>query len=198
MSIQLSQARDDEQAKEEGTTVSDGAKPVVDAAVAAEVEEPPTWAQNRGIDLAEVAAGTVGARRFIARIGLAVPVLLILATVAVASALGQPLRGGVDLGELGLWALGTALLLTPFLAALIVMLNARRGGLIWTTALVYSGLSGMIGLCVGIKLVGSEVSAVSLELISVLVVQVIVLAPVCAAVAFLVRIVRSSTGHRTS
>src|SRR5699024_3178611 len=118
--------------------------------------------------------GTKGARRILSRIGLVVPVFFIVSIVAVASALGQPLRGSVDLGELGLWTLGTALLLTPYLAALTVMLNARRGGLVWTTALVYSTLSGVIGLCVGISLLGSESSTVSLDLVSTVVVQVIV------------------------
>ena len=129
--------------------MSEGAKPVVDVAVPADSERSRKWPQGLRPDLAEVAAHTVSARRFVSRIGLALPVLFILSTVAVSSALGQPLRGRVDLGELGLWALGTALLLTPFLAALTVMLNARRSGLVWTTALVYSGLSGMLGLGVG-------------------------------------------------
>lgn len=173
--------------------MSEGAKPVVDVAVPADSERSRKWPQGLRPDLAEVAAHTVSARRFISRIGLALPVLFILSTVAVSSALGQPLRGRVDLGELGLWALGTALLLTPFLAALTVMLNARRGGLVWTTALVYSGLSGMLGLGVGITVLRSEAATASLDLISALVVQVIVLAPVCAAVAFLVSIVRDST-----
>jgi hypothetical protein len=173
--------------------VSKGAEPVADVTVPADAKTNPQWIPRRRPDLAEVAAQTVPMRRFIARIGLALPVLFILATVAVSSALGQPLRGSVDLRELGLWAAGTVVLLVPYAAALVVMCHARRGGLIWTTALVYTGLSGLLGLGVEMSVFGGDSSTATFSLISVFVVQVVVLAPMCAAVAFLVGIMRNST-----
>lgn len=178
--------------------MSKGADPVIDAAVADSGERRPEWMAGRRPDLAEVAGQTRGIRRRISRIGAACPVFFAAATVAVSSAIGQPLRGSVDLGELGLWTLGTLLLLVPFAAGLTVMLNARRGGLVWTTALVYSVIAGIIGLCVDVNLLGTDPRSASLSFVSVLIVQVVVLAPVCAAVAFLVRIVSDSTRLRAT
>lgn len=175
-----------------------GAEPVIDAAVADSGDQRSVRLAGRRPDLAEVAEQTRGLRRRISRIGTACPVLFAVMTVAVSSAIAQPLRGSVDIGELGLWTLGTLLLLTPFAAALTVMLNARRGGLVWTTALVYSVIAGIIGLCVDVNLLGTDPQSASLSFISVLIVQVVVLAPVCAAVAFLVRIVSDSTRLRAT
>ena len=178
--------------------MSKGADPVIDAAVADGGDRRPDWLAGKRPDLAEVAEQTRGVRRLISRIGTACPVLFAVATVAVSSAIGQPLRGGVDLGELGLWTLGTLVLLAPFAVALAVMLNARRGGLAWTTALVYSVIAGTIGLFVDVSVLGTDAQSASLSFISVLIVQAVVLAPVCAAVAFLVRIVSDSTRLRAT
>lgn len=175
-----------------------GAEPVIDAAVADSGDQRSVRLADRRPDLAEVAEQTRGLRRRISRIGTACPVLFAVMTVAVSSAIAQPLRGSVDIGELGLWTLGTLLLLTPFAAALTVMLNARRGGLVWATALVYSVIAGIIGLCVDVNLLGTDPQSASLSFISVLIVQVVVLAPVCAAVAFLVCIVSDSTRLRAT
>lgn len=175
-----------------------GAEPVIDAAVADSGDQRSVRLADRRPDLAEVAEQTRGLRRRISRIGTACPVLFAVMTVAVSSAIAQPLRGSVDIGELGLWTLGTLLLLTPFAAALTVMLNARRGGLVWATALVYSVIAGIIGLCVDVNLLGTDPQSASLSFTSVLIVQVVVLAPVCAAVAFLVRIVSDSTRLRAT
>lgn len=183
---------------ERGDRVSKGADPVIDAAVADSGDQRSDRLAGRRPDLAEVAEQTRGLRRLISRIGTACPVFFAVATVAVSSAIAQPLRGTVDIGELGLWTLGTLLLLTPFAAALAVMLNARRGGLVWTTALVYSVIAGIIGLCVDANLLRTDPQSAALSFISVLIVQVVVLAPVCAAVAFLVRIVSDSTRLRAT
>ncbi|MGO0602813.1 hypothetical protein [Brevibacterium linens] len=171
---------------------------MIDAAVADSGDRRPGWLTGRRPDLAEVAEQTRGLRRLISRIGTACPVFFAVATVSVSSAIAQPLRGRVDIGELGLWTLGTLLLLTPFAAALAVMLNARRGGLVWTTALVYTVIAGIIGLCVDVNLLRTDSQSASLSFISVLIVQVVVLAPVCAAVAFLVRIVSDPTRLRAT
>lgn len=173
--------------------MSKGADPAADVAVQGDVGKTSQWASVSGPDFAEMAAQTVGLRRVIARIGLALPIAFITATIAVSSALGQPMRGSVDLGELGLWAAGTLLLLLPYAAAFVVMVSSRRGGLIWTTALVYTGLSGLLGLGVQMNVLLGDSSTATFSLMSAFVVQAIVLAPVCAAVAFLVRIVRDST-----
>ncbi|MFE1083622.1 MULTISPECIES: hypothetical protein [Brevibacterium] len=178
--------------------MSKGADPVIDAAVADSGDQRSDRPAGRRPDFAEVAEQTRGLRRLISRIGTACPVFFAVATVAVSSAIAQPLRGTVDIGELGLWTLGTLLLLIPFAAALAVMLNARRGGLVWTTALVYSVITGFIGLCVDANLLRTDPQSASLSFISVLIVQVVVLAPVCAAVAFLVRIVSDSTRLRAT
>lgn len=178
--------------------MSKGADPVTDAAVADSGDQRSHRLAGRRPDLAEVAEQTRGLRRLISRIGTACPVIFAVATVAVSSAIAQPLRGNVDIEELGLWTLGTLLLLTPFAATLAVMLNARRGGLVWTTALVYSVIAGIIGLCVDANLLRTDPQSASLSFISVLIVQVVVLAPVCAAVAFLVRIVSDSTRMRAT
>ncbi|SMX70591.1 hypothetical protein BI49514_00675 [Brevibacterium iodinum ATCC 49514] len=183
---------------ERGDRVSKGADPVIDAAVADSGDQRSDRLAGRRPDLAEVAEQTRGLRRLISRIGTACPVFFAVATVAVSSAIAQPLHGTVDIGELGLWTLGTLLLLTPFAAALAVMLNARRGGLVWTTALVYSVIAGIIGLCVDANLLRTDPQSAALSFISVLIVQVVVLAPVCAAVAFLVRIVSDSTRLRAT
>ncbi|WP_210602274.1 hypothetical protein [Brevibacterium oceani] len=173
-----------------GDTVVRGAKPSRDAVAVA--RERSKLASVRRPDFAEVAAQTLGARRFVSRVGVSIPVLLILATIAVSSTLGQPLRGGLDLGALILWALGTLLLLIPFIAALVVMLTARRGGLVSSTALVYSVLCGVVGIGVDTAVLGSDVSTASVSLVSALIVQVLLLAPVCAAVAFVISIARDS------
>ncbi|SDS66426.1 hypothetical protein SAMN04489752_2213 [Brevibacterium siliguriense] len=178
--------------------MSKGADPVIDAAVADGGDRRPEWLAGRGPDLAEVAERTRGIRRLVSRTGAACPVLIAIVTIAVSSAIGQPLRGSVDLGELGLWTLGTLLRLTPFAAAVAVMLNARRGGLVWTTALVYSIIAGIIGLCVDVDLLRTDSQSASLSFVSALIVQVVVLAPLCAAVAFLVRIVSDSTRLRAT
>lgn len=184
-------ARDDDRERE-GKTVSEGAKPVSDAAAVRGADEQPKWGAAKRPDLAEAAALTFGARRFVSRIGLGIPFLFILTTIAVSSSLGQPLRGGWDTGELVLWALGTLLLLTPFIAAFVVMLTARRGGLVWTTALIYAVVTGLLGVGADVTVLGTDASSASLTLVSALIVQVVLLAPVCAAVAFLVHIVRES------
>lgn len=171
---------------------------MIDAAVADSGDRRPGWLTGRRPDLAEVAEQTRGLRRLISRIGTACPVFFAVVTVAVSSAIAQPLRGGVDIGQLGLWTLCTLLLLTPFAAALAVMLNARRGGLVWTTALVYTVIAGIIGLCVDVNLLRADPQSASLSFVSVLVVQIVVLAPVCAAVAFLIRIVSDSTRLRAT
>ena len=171
---------------------------MIDAAVADSGDRRPGRLTGRRPDLAEVAEQTRGLRRLISRIGTACPVFFAVVTVAVSSAIAQPLRGGVDIGQLGLWTLGTLFLLTPFAAALAVMLNARRGGLVWTTALVFSVIAGIIGLCVDANLLRADPQSASLSFVSVLVVQIVVLAPVCAAVAFLIRIVSDSTRLRVT
>ncbi|MGC2974973.1 hypothetical protein ACPUD8_04625 [Brevibacterium sp. FAM 25378] len=178
--------------------MSEGADPVIDAAGADNADRRPEWFAGRRPDLAEVAHQTRRLRRALSRFGATCPVFFALTTIAVSSAIGQPLRGSVDLGELGLWTLGTLLLLTPFAAALAVMLNARRGGLVWTTALSYSVLAGVLGLCVDLGVLGTDPQSAPLSFLSALIVQVIVLAPVCAAVAFLVRIVSDSTRLRAT
>ena len=171
---------------------------MIDAAVADSGDRRPGRLTGRRPDLAEVAEQTRGLRRLISRIGTACPVFFAVVTVAVSSAIAQPLRGGVDIGQLGLWTLGTLFLLTPFAAALAVMLTARRGGLVWTTALVFSVIAGIIGLCVDANLLRADPQSASLSFVSVLVVQIVVLAPVCAAVAFLIRIVSDSTRLRAT
>lgn len=178
--------------------MGEGADPVLDVAGADGADRRAEWPAGRRPDLAEAAHQTRALRRALSRFGAAFPVFFAVVTIAVSSAIGQPLRGSVDLGELGLWTLGTLLLLTPFAAALAVMLNARRGGLVWTTALIYSLLAGTLGLCVDLGVLGTDPQSASLSFVSALVVQVIVLAPVCAAVAFLVRIVSESTRLRAT
>ncbi|WP_166971968.1 hypothetical protein [Brevibacterium atlanticum] len=167
-----------------------GAKPRRDAVAVA--RERSKLSSLRRPDFAEVAAQTLPVRRFVARIGVSIPLLLILATIAVSSALGRPLRGGFDLSALVLWVLGTLVLVIPFISALVVMLTARRGGLVSSTALVYSVLCGVVGLGVDAAVLGSDVSAASVSLVSALIIQVVLLAPVCAAVAFLISIARDS------
>ena len=81
--------------------MSEGADPVIDAAAQDSGDRRPEWLAGKRPDLAEVAEQTRGIRRLISRIGTACPVLFAVATVAVSSAIGQPLRGGVDLGEIG-------------------------------------------------------------------------------------------------
>jgi hypothetical protein len=164
---------------------------VREAAAVRSGDEQPRWAPVRP-DLAEVAARTLNARRFVSRIGLIIPVAFILGTIAVASFLGQPLRGGFALGDFALWTVGTLFLLTPFIAALVVMLTARRGGLVSTTALVYASVCGLLGAGVDAAVISSESSTAAVGLVSALIVQVVLVAPVCAAVAFLVNIVRVS------
>lgn len=173
--------------------MSRAADPVIDAAAADSADGRPEWPTDRRPRLAEAAHWTAGLRRMISRFGVAVPVSLALATIAVSSAIDQSLRGGVEPAELGLWLLGTLLLLTPLAAASVVMLGARRGGLVWTTGLVYSAIAGVIGLCVDANVLGTDLSSASGSLISALIVQVGVLAPVCAAAAFVIRIVCEST-----
>lgn len=172
--------------------MSQPAKPVRKTAVVGRVDEHPQSRSATRPDLAEVASWIRGARRLVSRLGAIVPVLFMLITIAVASSLGQPLRGGVDLGELTLWTAFTLMLLTPFIAAALVMLTARRGGSVWTTALVYTLLAGLLGVGVDITVLGTDFSSASLSLVSALIVQVLLLAPVCAAVAFLIGIVRDS------
>lgn len=166
------------------------AESVTEAAVSDGADEASKLVWGRRPDLAEVAEQTVGARRLIARFGLSIPLFFVVATIAAASTLGQPLRGGFDLAAFALWTGGTLLLLSPFAAALIVMLNSRRGGLVWTTTLVYTIIAGVLGLSVAAAVFGADLSTAAFSLVSALIVEVVLLAPVCAAVAFLVRIVR--------
>jgi hypothetical protein len=172
--------------------VSEGAKPVTDSAAVRGADEHPQSRSARRPALAEVAAATRGPRRFVSRIGAIVPASFILITIAVSSSLGQPLRGGVEAAELIVWAAFTLMLLTPFIAAALVMLTARRGGLVWTTTLVYAVLTGLLGVGVDVTVLGTDFPSASLSLVSALIVQVVLLAPVCAAVAFLVHIVSES------
>src|SRR5699024_8817326 len=134
----------------ERNTVSEGAKPVTDSAAVRGADEHPQSRSARRPALAEVAAATRGPRRFVSRIGAIVPASFILITIAVSSSLGQPLRGGVEAAELIVWAAFTLMLLTPFIAAALVMLTARRGGLVWTTTLVYAVLTGLLGVGVDV------------------------------------------------
>lgn len=126
------------------------------------------------------------ARRRIVRFGVSVPIVFIGLTLAVASTLGQPLRGPFDVAELGLWAVATAVLCLPFVSALIVMFTARRGGLVWSTSLTYTVIAGLLGLGVDISVLSSGSSTASTGLASALIVQVLLLAPLSAAVAFVV------------
>lgn len=174
----------------EGDTVDRRAKPRRDAVAVAAADERSQLSSARRPDFAEIAALTLGPRRFVSRIGVSIPLILILATIAVSSALGQPLRGDIEIGGLVVWALGTLLLLTPFIAALVVMLTARRGGLVSTTALVYSVLCGIVGIGVDAAVLNTDAASATVSLVSALIVQVVLLAPVCAAVAFLVDIAR--------
>ena len=172
--------------------MSEGAKPVTDSAAVRGADEHPQSRSARRPALAEVAAATRRPRRFVSRIGAIVPASFILITIAVSSSLGQPLRGGVEAAELIVWAAFTLMLLTPFIAAALVMLTARRGGLVWTTTLVYAVLTGLLGVGVDVTVLGTDFPSASLSLVSALIVQVVLLAPVCAAVAFLVHIVSES------
>src|SRR5699024_4759283 len=112
----------------ERNTVSEGAKPVTDSAAVRGADEHPQSRSARRPALAEVAAATRGPRRFVSRIGAIVPASFILITIAVPSSLGQPLRGGVEVAVLIVWAAFTLMLLTPLIAAALAMLTARRGG----------------------------------------------------------------------
>ncbi|MGO2862844.1 MAG: hypothetical protein ACTIC1_16920 [Brevibacterium sp.] len=129
-------------------------------------------------------------RRRLLAAGPIVPVLFAIVTIAVASALGQPLRTPVDVAALLGWLGFTAVLVLPFVASLIVMLTARRGGLVWFTTLIYSLVAGVLGLGVDLSVLASESSTAALGLVSTVVVQAVLLAPIAATIAFIVNIVR--------
>lgn len=107
-----------------------------------------------------------------------------------ASAVGQPPRGPVDGAALLGWFAFTAILALPFVAALVVMLTARRGGLVWSTTLVYSLVAGLLGLSVDASVLTSQSSTAALGLVSAVVIQAVLLAPIAATIAFIVNIVR--------
>lgn len=140
-------------------------------------------------DRSSAALFSVRARRRVVRFGVSVPIVFIGITLAVASTLGQPLRGPFDVAEFGLWAVATAVLCLPFVSALIVMSTARRGGLVWSTTLIYTVIAGLLGLGVDISVLSTESSTAPLGLVSALIVQILLLAPLSAAVAFVVHIV---------
>ena len=129
-------------------------------------------------------------RRRLLAAGPIVPVLFAIVTIAVASALGQPLRAPLDVAALLGWLAFTAVLVLPFVASLIVMLTARRGGLAWFTTLIYSLVAGVLGLGVDLSVLASESSTAALGLVSTVVVQGVLLAPIAATIAFIVNIVR--------
>lgn len=129
-------------------------------------------------------------RRRLLAAGPIVPVLFAIVTIAVASALGQPLRTPVDVAALLGWLGFTAVLVLPFVASLIVMLTARRGGLVWFTTLIYSLVAGVLGLGVDLSVLASESSTAALGLVSTVVVQGVLLGPIAATIAFIVNIVR--------
>lgn len=170
--------------------MSESANRAPESAAVTRRQGPTSWNRVAGLSAPATAAGSLSTRRRIVRFGPCAPVLFICLTVAVASALGQPLRGAFVLGDLALWSAATAALSLPFISALIVMATARRGGLVWSTSLVYTLVAGLLGLGVDISVLGSEASTAPLGLISALIVQVLLLAPLSAAVAFVVHIVR--------
>src|SRR5699024_235126 len=178
----------------ERNTVSEGAKPVTNTAAVRGADEHPQSGSARRPVLAEVAAATRGPRRFVSRIGAIVPASFILITIAVSSSLGQPLRGGADVGELHLWAPFTLLLLTPFIAAVLVMLPARRGGWGRGSALVHAVVTGLLGVGRDATVFRSAFSCAAPSRVSARSGQAALLAPGGAAGAFLARSVCASAG----
>lgn len=123
-------------------------------------------------------------------LGPVVPAAFILVTFVVGWTLGQPLSGERDASALGSWFLFEVILASPFIVGLIMMLITRTGGPAWWAALAYSAAAGILGVIMDIVVLTSESSTAALGLLSAIVLQLVVLAPVTVVVALIIWAVR--------
>lgn len=129
---------------------------------------------------------TQSTSRLTAWLGPAVPAVFIAITFAVGWSLGQPLSGETDASAVGSWFLFVVILASPFIVGLIMLVFSRTCGPVWWTALAYSAAAGILGVVLDIAVLRSESSTASLGLLSAIVVQLVVLAPVTVVVALII------------
>lgn len=124
--------------------------------------------------------------RLTARLAPVFPAVFIAITFVVGWSLGRPLSGETDASAVGSWFVFEVILASPFILGLIVLLMSRTRGSVWWAALAYSAVAGIFGVIMDIAVLSDESSTAALGLLSAIVVQLVVLAPLTVVVAIII------------